>query len=81
MNGAAFVAFTAVITSLPTLYARTLSYLEKALIVSMYWSSKFVDHAGESRSIEPFTGSDRSILSRIVLACRQTEVCGAAYMV
>ncbi|KAJ7934979.1 hypothetical protein B0H13DRAFT_1854687 [Mycena leptocephala] len=35
MNGAALVA-EAVRTSLPTLYARTLSYLEKALIVSMY---------------------------------------------
>ena len=62
MNAAAAVPFASTTTSLPTLNMRTLSYLRKVLIVSMYESSRLVVHAGESRSIEPLTGRVRSML-------------------
>lgn len=49
-------------TSLPTLYAKTLSYLLNASMVAMYWLRRFVDQEGETRSMEPFSGRARSIL-------------------
>lgn len=52
----------AITTSLPTLYARTLSYFLNTLIVLMYKSKRLVDQAGEARSMEPFTGRDKSML-------------------
>ena len=39
-----------------------MSYFENASMVVRYWSCRFVDHAGESRSIEPVSGNDKSIL-------------------
>jgi hypothetical protein len=60
-KGAASVVFE-VITSFPTLKASTLSYVEKVLIVAIYWSRRFVVHVGEVLSIEPFKGRERSIL-------------------
>ena len=63
MKGVAFVVFGEIITSFPTLYASTLSYLEKTSIVAMYWFKRFVDHDGEAELIEPFKGRERSILN------------------
>ena len=62
MIGAAPVSAAVSMISFPTLNARTLSYGKKALIVFKYRSRRLVVHAGEERSIEPLTGSDKSML-------------------
>ena len=64
-KAAAAVSLAALTTSFPTLYASTLSYFEKVLIVAIYESSKLVVHAGFARSMEPFTGSVRSMLGGV----------------
>ena len=62
MKAAAAVPLGEMTTSLPTLYARTLSYFLKTLMVLMYRSRRLVVQAGEARSMEPFTGRDKSML-------------------
>lgn len=62
MYAAAPVPLDEMTTSLPILYARTLSYLEKTSIVLMYRSKRLVDQEGEARSNDPLTGKDRSML-------------------
>lgn len=64
MNAAVPVAAGPSMTSLPTLYAKTLVYLLNTLMVLMYWSRRFVVHWGLVRVMEPLTGRARSILCK-----------------
>ena len=59
---AAAVLALVVTTSFAIVYARTFSYLLKAVIAAVYSSSRLVVHAGEDRSMEPFRGRAMSSL-------------------
>ena len=69
MTKGAAVRRSLVTTSLPMLYASTLSYLLKASIVLVYSFKILVDHEGWIRSMEPFKGKERSMLSLGINSC------------